>query len=45
VAIIGPHQAWYWLTLPFIVFASAYAASAVGFIAGQAAFTVFASES
>jgi len=29
---------WYWLTLPFIIFASTYAASAVGFMAGQAAF-------
>jgi Fusaric acid resistance protein-like len=42
VASIGAHQGWYWLTLPFIVFASAYAYSAVGFMAGQAAFTVFA---
>jgi len=41
VAIIGAHQGWYWLTLPFIIFASTYAASAVGFMAGQAAFTVF----
>jgi len=31
VAIIGAHQGWYWLTLPFIIFASTYAASAVGF--------------
>ncbi len=42
VALIGAHQAWYWLTLPIVVFVSAYASSAVGFIAGQAAFTVFA---
>jgi|GEM_PF-4182114 len=42
VTSIGAHQGWYWLTLPFIVFASAYAYSAVGFMAGQAAFTVFA---
>jgi hypothetical protein len=42
VAMIGAHQGWYWLILPFIVFASTYAASAVGCVAGQAAFTVFA---
>jgi Fusaric acid resistance protein-like len=42
VAIIGPHQAWYWLLLPFVVFGSTYAASAVGLVAGQAAFTLFA---
>ena len=42
LAIIGAYQAWYWVTLPFIVFASTYAASAVGFMVGQAAFTVFA---
>jgi hypothetical protein len=42
VAIFGPHQAWYWLILPFVVFGSAYAASAIGLLAGQAAFTVFA---
>ena len=41
VAGIGAHQAWYWVILPFVVFGSTYAASAVGFIAGQAAFTVF----
>lgn len=42
VAIIGPHRAWYWIILPFVVFASTYAASAVGLVAGQAAFTLFA---
>jgi Fusaric acid resistance protein-like len=42
VAVFEPQQALYWLILPFIVFGSAYAASAVGFMAGQAAFTVFA---
>jgi hypothetical protein len=42
VATIGSHQAWYWLLLPFLVFGSAYLASAVGLMAGQAAFTVFA---
>jgi hypothetical protein len=42
VAILGPHQAWYWLILPFVVFGSAYAASVAGLMAGQAAFTLFA---
>jgi hypothetical protein len=42
VAIIGPHDAWYWLILPFVAFGSTYAASAVGLTAGQAAFTLFA---
>ncbi len=42
VAIIGTRDAWYWAILPLTVFASAYASSAVGFVAGQAAFTVFA---
>jgi hypothetical protein len=42
VATIGSHQAWYWLILPFAVFGSAYTASAVGLMAGQAAFTLFA---
>ncbi|HEY7246921.1 MAG TPA: FUSC family protein [Xanthobacteraceae bacterium] len=41
VTAAGPHQTWYWTILPFIVFGSAFAASAVGFMAGQAAFTVF----
>ncbi len=42
VAIIGEQQAWYWYLLPLVVFVSTYAASAVGLMAGQAAFTVFA---
>jgi predicted membrane protein len=41
-AIIGQHEAWYWLILPLVVFSSSYAASAVGLMAGQAAFTLFA---
>jgi hypothetical protein len=41
-AIIGPHQALYWSILPFVLFGSTYAASAVGPMAGQAAFTLFA---
>jgi hypothetical protein len=42
VALIGAYQPWYWVTMPFIVFGSTYAASAIGFVAGQAGFTVFA---
>lgn len=42
VAIIEPHRAWYWLILPFVAFGSTYAGSAVGLMAGQAAFTLFA---
>jgi hypothetical protein len=42
VAIIGAHRAWYWVILPVVVFGSTYAASAVGLMAGQAAFTLFA---
>jgi hypothetical protein len=41
VTAVGTQQTWYWLILPFVVFGSAYAASAIGFMAGQAAFTVF----
>jgi hypothetical protein len=42
VAILGPHLSWYWSILPFVAFASAYAASTGGLLAGQAAFTLFA---
>ena len=42
VAGIGAHQPWYWIALPCTVFISAYLSSAVGFMAGQAAFTAFA---
>lgn len=42
VAVTGDHQTWYWLMLPFITFAAAYAASAIGLTSGQAGFTVFA---
>jgi hypothetical protein len=41
VAVIGAHQPWFWLILPVITFAAAYAASAIGFMSGQAGFTVF----
>lgn len=42
VAVIGTDQAWYWLILPFVVFGAAYCANILGFMAGQAAFTLFA---
>jgi Fusaric acid resistance protein-like len=42
VTVTGDHQARYWLMLPFITFAAAYAASAIGLTSGQAGFTVFA---
>jgi Fusaric acid resistance protein-like len=42
VAIIGAHRTGYWVVLPLAVFASAYVSTAVSFMAGQAAFTVFA---
>ena len=42
VAIVGANQACYWIILPCIILFSAYASSALGFIAGQAGFTVFA---
>ena len=42
VAILGSQQALYWLILPLVVFGAAYAARAIGLMAGQAAFTVFA---
>jgi hypothetical protein len=42
VAVIGADQAWYWLIMPFLVFAAAYAASTLGCLEGQAAFTLFA---
>ena len=42
VAVTGDHQAWYWLMLPFVIFAAAYAASTIGLTSGQAGFTVFA---
>jgi fusaric acid resistance family protein len=42
VAAIGGHQWGYWIALPCTVFMAAYVSSAVGFMAGQAAFTAFA---
>ena len=42
IEMIGSHQTWYWLMLPFLVFASVYASNAIGFVAGQATFTLFA---
>jgi uncharacterized membrane protein YccC len=42
LTIVGAHEMGYWLILPFIVFAATYASNAVGFMIGQAAFTVLA---
>ncbi len=42
VAAVGAHQVAYWLALPLTVFAAAYASTAIGFVAGQATFTLFA---
>jgi hypothetical protein len=39
---VGTHQAWFWIALPGLIFCSAYASTAIGPVAGQAAFTVFA---
>lgn len=41
VAAMGGHQAWYWITLPCIIFAATYAWSTMGLTLGQAGFTVF----
>jgi hypothetical protein len=41
VAAMGEHQAWYWITLPFIIFAATYASNALGLTLSQAGFTVF----
>ena len=42
VLAVGSHQEWYWIILPCLIFFSAYASTALGFVAGQAGFTVFA---
>jgi Fusaric acid resistance protein-like len=42
VSAVGSHQLGYWIILPFTVLVATYLSSAVGFMAGQAAFTVFA---
>jgi hypothetical protein len=41
VAAMGAHQAWYWITLPCIIFAATYASNALGLTLSQAGFTVF----
>lgn len=38
--LLGNHQTIMWVLLPFAIFLAAYAATTVGFIASQAAFTV-----
>jgi uncharacterized membrane protein YccC len=39
-AVAGNHPVVMWAAMPVVVFVAAYAASAIGFVAGQAAFTV-----
>ena len=41
VAVLGGYQLCYWILLPCVVFASTYAASALGLTLTQAGFTVF----
>jgi Fusaric acid resistance protein-like len=41
VAIVQSHREIYWIALPVTAFVAAYASTAVGFVAGQAAFTLF----
>jgi hypothetical protein len=41
VFLAGSHREIYWITLPITVFVAAYASAAGGFVAGQAAFTLF----
>lgn len=40
MAVAGQHTSVLWLFLPIAIFLAAYAATALGFVAGQAAFTV-----
>jgi len=42
VAVMGAHQQVYWIALACVTLFSAYASTAIGFVVGQAAFTVFA---
>jgi Fusaric acid resistance protein-like len=41
VALVGSHREVYWIALPITAFVAAYVSTAVGFVAGQAAFTLF----
>jgi uncharacterized membrane protein YccC len=41
VALVRSHREIYWIALPIIAFGAAYLSTAVGFVAGQAAFTLF----
>jgi hypothetical protein len=41
VTLVRSHREIYWMVLPVVVFAAAYLSTAVGLLAGQAAFTVF----
>ncbi|MDQ6773344.1 MAG: FUSC family protein [Candidatus Dormibacteraeota bacterium] len=42
IAVVGSNRALLWLAFPVAAFAAAYAPTGVSFLAGQAAFTVFA---
>jgi hypothetical protein len=41
VAILDAQRELYWIALPCVIFMAVFASTAIGFIAGQAAFTVF----
>jgi uncharacterized membrane protein YccC len=41
VALVRSHREIYWIVLPIVAFVAAYLSTAVGFLAGQAAFTLF----
>jgi hypothetical protein len=41
VFLVGSHRGIYWIILPITIFVAAYVSAAVGFAAGQAAFTLF----
>jgi len=41
VALVQSHREAYWMVLPIVAFVAAYLSTAVGFLAGQAALTLF----
>jgi Fusaric acid resistance protein-like len=41
VALVRSHREVYWIGLPVVAFVAAYLSTAMGFLAGQAAFTLF----
>lgn len=42
IAVAGDRQAVYWIALPAVIFVAVYASAAIGVVAGQAGFTLFA---